>query len=180
MIKIGDIKKTKYYESDVASAFFLFAFCFIWISKFGNIKEEDITISFFLLPIVVVITLIIHELIHIIFFKIFGKNKARIKVLRDKTLKAIMIYQENKDVFYTKFQTITILLMPLIIITIISSILLFFMPNSLIIKVNMILNILGNVIDIVITTRLLIHVPNNISINYTYEQKYGVILNYYK
>lgn len=180
MEKIGDMKKTKYYITDIFSVIIVSLFCLIWTFKFGNIKREYINLAFFTLPIIVIITLTIHELIHILFFKLFGKKKAKIKVLRDKDLKAIVIYQHNKDVFYSKLQTITVLLMPLILITMVSIVLLFFIPNSLIIKFNMILNVFGSVIDMAITVRLLIYAPKGIKINYTYEKECGVILNYYK
>lgn len=143
----------------------------------GNISLDDINIFFIGLPLLVIATFILHEYIHIFFFKLFSKGKANIKVIREKDLGAVIMYQENKDVSYSKYQTIMVLIAPLVLITIVS---IPFMNNSLVgllIKANMYLNIMGSSVDCTLIFKLLRKYKNNIKISYDYEKEKGVIMN---
>lgn len=86
------------------------------------------------------------------------------------------MYQENKEVLYSKYQSIIILIAPLIIITILSIPFLNLSYIGLVIKVNMYLNIVGSSVDSTIIFRLLKE-KNNIKINYDYDKEIGVIMN---
>lgn len=155
--------------------FNLIIMAFIYLK--GNISVEDINIFFIGLPFLVIATFIFHEYIHIFFFKLFSKGKANIKVIREKDLGAVIMYQENKEVIYSKYQTILVLIAPLVIITILS---MPFIDNSLIgllIKANMYLNIMGSSVDCTLIFKLITTYKNDIKINYDYEKEKGVIMN---
>lgn len=178
--KIGEIKKSKICCFDfILGSIIVLLISFLTV-KYGNIHITDFKLDIILLPVIVTTTLVIHELIHIFCFLAFGQGKAKIKVVRDKKIRAIIMYQYNKDVFYKKTQTIIIMLAPLILVSMVSMVLLRYFPESFNIKANMILNVIGSLIDCGIVVRLLVTVPNNIKINYDYKSEEGVILNYYK
>lgn len=126
------------------------------------------------LPIVVIITLAIHETIHILAFKCLGHGEARIRIRRDKRAGAIVIQQINDKLFYDKKSTIVILLSPFIIITIVTSILLAYLPYSLVIYVNCILNAVGSSIDMYVSLRLIFCFPKNIIIKYNNGEEVGM------
>lgn len=182
MERITSINRKKITPLDFLSAGVIILSCIIYTYIFlkDNSIESLLDLSIIFLPIIVTLTLVIHEYIHVIFFKVFGKGKAKIKVIRDKNMKAIIMYQSNKDVFYNKTQTILILLSPLFIITAFSLLLLVFFNSNLLIRMNMILNILGSIIDFAVSMRLLIKLPKDIKINYSYNNDSGVIMNCYK
>ena len=148
-----------------------------FIYFYEGITADDINLSFISLPLVVVATFIFHEYIHIFFFKVFSNGKADIKVIKEKDFGAVIMYQQNKEVLYTKFQSIFILIAPLILITLISIPFLNLPVVGLIFKANMYLNIMGSSIDCGLVFRLLRAYKNNIRINYDYEKTNGVIMN---
>lgn len=143
----------------------------------GNISLSDVNLTFILLPIGVMITFVFHEYIHIFFFKILSNGKANIKVIRERDLGAVIVYQENKKVLYSKYQTIIVLIAPLVIITILSIPLINHSLISLVIKTNMYLNIVGSSIDCALIFKLIRKYNNSIKINYDYENDIGVIMN---
>lgn len=158
----------------VVTALILLALISAISTGYINFLEVDIKVIF--LPAFVIGTLITHELIHISLFEIFSKGKADVEVLVDRALGAIVVYQKNKNVFYNKLQTIIILLAPVIIITLISLIRIEINPEwSMVLKVNMLLNILGSLTDIVLSLKL-ISCKGNIRINYDFEEDKGILV----
>lgn len=167
-------KDINYKDIIFASIFNLLLIAYIYL--YGDISISDINLTFIILPIVVIATFVFHEYIHIFFFKVFSNGKANIRVIREKDLGAVIMYQENKEVLYSKYQSIIILIAPLIIITILSIPFLNLSYIGLVIKVNMYLNIVGSSVDSTIIFRLLKE-KNNIKINYDYDKEIGVIMN---
>ena len=165
-------KDINYKDIIFASIFNLLLIAYIYL--YGDISISDINLTFIILPIVVIATFVFHEYIHIFFFKVFSNGKANIRVIREKDLGAVIMYQENKEVLYSKYQSIIILIAPLIIITILSIPFLNLSYIGLVIKVNMYLNIVGSSVDSTIIFRLLKE-KNNIKINY--DKEIGVIMN---
>lgn len=146
-------KKTNLFLPIIFAIFFSTSFILLNVFLFNiseliiNFKLENI-IYF---PLLMITTLVLHELIHIILFKLFGKGQAIIKIIRDKDLKSIIIKQENENLFYTKMQVIIILLTPLIVITVISFLVQVIpITNNfgLLIMLNNVLNALGSCIDV--------------------------------
>lgn len=113
-----------------------------------------------------IIILLIHELIHIGFYLLFSKGKAKIQVKREKEYGALMIYQINEKVCYSRNEMILILLAPLILITIILFILINFINTPFLLYINLLLNVLGSSIDFYISAFLLIKYPSNIKISF--------------
>lgn len=126
------------------------------------------------IPLVVVITLIIHEAIHIIAFKYFGHGQAKIRVRRDKRAGAIVIQQMNSELFYDKRATIAILLAPFVILTIVSVIMLMYIPYPLVIYINCVLNAVGSSIDMYVSLRLIFCFPNDVKIKYNNGEEVGM------
>lgn len=154
----------------------------MWIGSFviGYLNMEKLDLKVLYLPILVIVTLVIHEYIHIVLFKVFGKGSADIEIKRDKKLGAIVVHQKNKEVLYNKKETIIILLMPAILITVASLIKISLFPSwEMILKVNMLLNIIGSSIDIVTSYKLLQH-KDDIMINYDFIEGKGMRMNIYK
>lgn len=155
MKKINEFNMDNISKMNEFLAFLYECFCCIYL---GIILKQISKISFYilLLPIFVIVTLIIHESIHILFFKIFNKN-SKIKIINNH-FKQIFMYQSNENVYYNKFQTIIILLSPLIFISIISFILINCIPFDnivLLIAMNMIINAMGSVTDVISSINLL-------------------------
>lgn len=156
----------------------LFALCYILLTLSSvfliDMKFSDLTPVFLFLPIVVVCTFIFHELIHVFFF-IFFDERAKICVIRDRDLKACIMYQSNSDVNYSKKQTLIILLAPCLLITAMSVAMI---PHSgiwnLTFTVNMVLNCIGSVTDFVIAHRLIKIKQRDIRISYCYDKNIGV------
>lgn len=144
--------------------------------KLNILKEINLNniIQIVLIPLVVTTTLIIHEIIHIIAFKYFGKGQARVRVRRNKEAGAIVIQQMNNELFYNKIETIVILLAPFIILTIASLIMLTYKPFQLAIYFNCILNSVGSSIDIYVALRLIFCFPNYIKIRYNNGEEVGM------
>lgn len=144
----------------------------------------NITFEFLLLPFIIILTLIIHESIHILFFKILNKESLiSIKTERNSKnkIKAICIYQSNKNIAYNKLQTFVILLSPVVLITFFSSLLLLFIPQTsiwyLIISINAIINAMGSATDVVLSLKLIRkYYFKEIAIKYDYRDKNMVVL----
>lgn len=180
MKKIDEISKLNIDKNYVRNILFLMTiiFTFAFISTYININNFDLSIL--TLPIWVIITLIMNEVIHIILFKAFGKKQAIIEIKRDKDLGAIIVLQKNKEVFYSKIESITILLSPLILITIATLVIIPFYPESgELLKINMLLNIMGSLTDIV-TSYILARHKKDIFINYEFSKEKGVFLNIFE
>lgn len=141
------------------------------IERYINPSEAG---KIFTLPIFVAITLILHEAIHVMFFKIFGKGQAKIRVKVEREMGAIAIQQMNPDVLYTKNETICMLLAPFVFITIISIPLLSISYFAPIIYLNCMLNSIGSSIDIYITLRLLMSFKGNLRIQYNNGNNTGM------
>lgn len=130
---------------------------------------DKINIFMLLLPILIMITLIIHEFIHIILFKLLNK-KAIIKIINNNW-KQIFIYQSNPKVCYSKLETAIILISPFIIITIITFFILGFINTKgsiyILFAINGVINAMGSVTDIVSIIKLYrTYFKQNIYINY--------------
>ncbi|MCC0672194.1 MULTISPECIES: DUF3267 domain-containing protein [unclassified Clostridioides] len=137
--------------------------------------------SLFYFITIVIGTVIIHELIHILFFNFFSNGKAKIKIKYDKHIGSIVIYQSNEVILYNKIQTIIILLAPLVLITIISFFCIFYFKTiSEILKINLVLNSMGSTGDFILSSKLFHnYISKNILINYSYSSQEGTIMNIY-
>lgn len=142
-----------------------------WI---GCFRLPSSLLELFILLIVIILTTVFHEWLHVVMFKWFGKGEARTKVLRDKKLRALMIYQSNPNVVYTKRETLWILLTPFLLITLLS--LIFMMIDSIywMVSMNMILNALGSCLDIALCLKMYRDYPKYQSVSYVYEAGEGV------
>lgn len=138
---------------------------------------NNLDFYFLTLPVVMIITTVIHEYIHIIFFKLFGKGKANIKIMRNKDIKGIVVLQQNKDVKYSLNQILIILLSPLIIITVISLLLsVTALDNiNLIIGTNMWLNCIGSTTDVVLSFKR--YKEGEGATNFEYTKEEGIVMN---
>ena len=163
----------------------LFSFIFIIIVShlllFGfNLNVFDKFIYFLLIPLTIAFVLVIHELIHILLFKYFGKGQAKIKIIYDKELGAIAIYQCNKEVLYSLKEVLAILLTPMLFLTVIGFILLNLTNNLLfleLIKLNILVNLAGSSLDFLISLLLLKkYKRNDIKIYFDYKLKEGMEL----
>ena len=100
------------------------------------------------------ISLILHELTHILFFKIFGKGKAKISVRI--SFQEIFIEQTNRNLAYTRNQMVFILISPFLLIFILCILLSIVFPEYyLIFYIVCIANSLASMIDVGLTFRLL-------------------------
>lgn len=120
------------------------------------------------------IIIVIHELIHIIFFKIFGKGKAKIKI--KFSIEKILIQQVNKELYYTKNQMILILLSPLIFITLIlvfiSLIISYFYTIFYLVCI---MNCIGCLIDLGVSISILRYSNRESKIYYYFEEGNPII-----
>lgn len=109
---------------------------------------------------------VIHELIHVGFFLLFGEGKAKIKVKREKSLGAVVMHQVNEQVYYKRWQMVVILLSPLILLTIALLLLSLISPFIYLIFFNIVLNALGSSVDIYLSYQLLTKHDSKIRINF--------------
>ena len=121
--------------------------------------------------------LVIHELIHIAVYKLFGKGQARISVEKEKKLGAIVVHQTNQDVFYTKPEMLAILLSPMVILTIVLTVIFKFTSYPFLIYINIALNLIGSSIDFYISMLLIKRYPKDILLNFNSED---ITMNIYK
>lgn len=181
MRKIDEFNINNVSKFDKLFAFLYECICCVLL---GICLRELSIISFYILylPIFVIITLIIHESIHIVFFKIFNK-KSKIKIINNH-FKQIFMYQSNKEIYYNKYQTIIILLAPLILISLIS----FIIMNLITIKsfyllffINAIINAMGSVTDLISSLKLFIKYFNKkVFIKYELQNNEVNIIIYIK
>lgn len=176
MHKIASISNANITHKDEFIAFVYECICCVFMG-FSLRNWNHIKIFLLMLPFLVVFTLFIHESIHILFFKLFGKE-ATIKIINDN-FKNIYVYQSNKNVYYTRLQTIVILLAPLILISIATLIILHFSNETIFvpISVNGVINAMGAMTDIVLSIKLLCY-RGKIVVGY--EKKENIILNIYQ
>lgn len=117
------------------------------------------------------VVFIVHELIHMAFFIIFGKNKAKVKLVKEKKLNAFVVKQLNPNVYYSKLQTIIILLAPLVLInSILFTLLMKTNLSMLIIYANIFANTLASCIDCYVSLKLMLKFDNEILINYSTDE----------
>lgn len=176
MQKIDKISNENITKQDELIAFIYECICCIFMGL--SLRNWNyIKIFLITLPFLVIFTLVIHESIHILFFKLFSKE-AQIKIINDN-FKNIYIYQSNKNVYYTRLQTIIILLAPLVLISTITLFILRFTNEQLFvpISVNGVINAMGAMTDIVLSIKLFFY-KGKIFINY--EKKDYITLNIYK
>lgn len=148
---------------------------FYKIHPFNFITAFDIsTFEKIMLMLIIILTLIIHEIIHILTFKYYGNGEAKVKIKIDKKSRAIVMQQINHNVSYSKQETMLVLLLPFLIITIISIILIIYMENPIIPYFNCILNAVGSSIDIFIALKLFFKFPKDISVKYGNENEVGM------
>ncbi|HBG8471525.1 TPA: DUF3267 domain-containing protein [Clostridioides difficile] len=184
MKKISEISKKNIGKLDIFLGIIfniLIVIGYILFNDFEFLINNINLKSLFYFIAIVVSTVIVHELIHILFFNFFSKGKAKIKIKYDKHIGSIVIYQSNKVILYNKIQTIIILLAPLLSIAIISFFCIFyFKAISEILKINLILNSMGSTGDFIISSKLFHnYISKNILINYSYSSHKGTIMNIY-
>jgi hypothetical protein len=138
---------------------FIYPFSFIDYMKPSHLIEILMTVP------TVLFVFLIHEWIHVFFFILFGKGKAKIKVKRERKIGAVIMHQVNEDVFYSRIQMIIILLAPFILLTILLTGLMFWIHLPYLFYVNILLNVLGSSVDLYLTTKLLIY-PFPVWINF--------------
>lgn len=129
-----------------------------------------------ILPSMLVI-LFLHEMIHVGFFHLFGKGKAKIVPKREKELGAIIMHQVNSDVFYTRNQMFVILLSPLVLLTFLLLLCHVFIPLPFLIFINIVLNSIGSSTDIYVSYRLLTRYSSQHMINFDSDDH---IMNLYE
>lgn len=139
------------------------------------IEDERIIEILLILPSMLLI-FIIHEFVHIGFYLLFGKGRAKIKVVRDRSIGAVMMHQVNEDVFYTRTQMIIILLAPLVLLSVVILGLHSLVSAPFLIWVNIVLNALGSSVDIYVSWRLLKIGKAPLIVNFN---SYEVVLNIY-
>lgn len=122
----------------------------------------------------VLVTTIGHEWIHVLFFQWFGKGEAKTKVIRNRKLRALMVYQSNPNVVYTKNQTVWILLAPFLIITLVSLGLEWSMIDPWYVRTNMMINIIGSSLDLALIIKLYRDYPLYNRVAYHYVEGEGV------
>ncbi|MFF2531620.1 DUF3267 domain-containing protein [Brevibacillus sp. NPDC058079] len=112
------------------------------------------------------LSFVIHEYIHVGFFLLFGRGKARIKVSREKSVGAVVIHQVNEKVYYKRWEMLVILLSPLVILT--SGFLLMFPLISMpfLLFANIALNAMGSSIDMYVSFQLLTKHHSRVKINF--------------
>lgn len=118
-----------------------------------------------IIPIMLLL-LVVHELIHVGLFILFGNGKAKIRVSINKKYRAIVVKQINKEVFYNKKETILILISPLLTLSIVLFLLMFVVNMPLLLCSNLIINALGSSIDLYISVKLLVKHDKDILVNY--------------
>lgn len=109
--------------------------------------------------------IVIHELIHAVLFILFGKGQAKIRIERNKKHGTIVVHQKNEKVFYSKLETIIILLAPCLIVNLLCLLSMFVLAKPLLLYVVLILNSLGSCIDIYLSI-IVSRFPSNCKINY--------------
>lgn len=177
--KIDEINKSKFPKNIIYITVVLNICTWIVLIALDYINISSLDLSVIYLPIIITVTLVIHESIHICLFKLFSDGKANIEIIKDKDIGAIIIFQKNKDVFYSKAKTIVILLAPALILTLISLVLIkMFAFQSLLIKINMLLNLTGSSTDI-LTSLFLLKFRDDMLINYDYTKEDGISMNIY-
>lgn len=154
-----------------------------WISLYvlqldilSYLDQDKLLEVLMILPTVMFI-FVIHEYVHVGFFLLFGKGKAKIKVVREKSVGAVVMHQVNENVFYTRIQMVIILLAPLIVVTIALLIMHIFIPASFLIWTNIVLNALGSAIDLYVSYKLLTIQSKSIIVNFKADE---VVMNIYK
>lgn len=175
MTKIATISNHNITKKDEFIAFIYECICCVFMGL--SLRNWNHIVVFLItLPFLVITTLVIHESIHILFFRIFSKE-AKIEIINDE-FKSIYIYQSNPNVFYTKWQTIVILISPLVLISLITWLLLPFCNESILvpISVNGVINAMGAMTDVVLSIKLLTY-KKQIFVNY--EKKESITLNVY-
>lgn len=182
-VQIGTIQSN---NSNRALAFFLGAAVTFIIGWF-SLKIHDFSpISYLdtskLIEILVVIPtmlfiLFVHEMIHVIFFHLFGKGRAKIEVKIDKEIGAVIMHQVNSEVYYRRNEMLAILLAPLILISVVLVLLDAYILFPFLLWVNILLNAIGSSTDIYISYRLLKEYSSNDLINFDSSKH---ILNVYK
>ncbi|WCK57218.1 DUF3267 domain-containing protein (plasmid) [Aneurinibacillus sp. Ricciae_BoGa-3] len=131
-------------------------------------------VEILLIPIAVVIVFFFHEMIHIGFFYAIGKGKTQLDV---KWIRgAVFIHQMNPDLYFTKRQMLIILLSPVILLTVLMSLLMTFSYVPFLLYANILFNLLESSIDIYVSYRLLRH-KSPIFVNFETE---NVNMNIYK
>lgn len=139
--------------------------------------KPDKLIEVILLIPSVFIVFFIHELIHVFFFLLFGKGKAKIKISRERSIGAVVMHQINEEVFYTRMQMVIILVSPLVLLTVILLCLQVVLPFSYLLFFNILLNTLGSTVDIYVTYHLLFKYSSSILINF---DKSAISMNIYE
>lgn len=174
---VSKISKKSISKIDIVIAIIFNIVSILLFIGFFKPSLNDLDFKFLLVPLIMIITTIIHEYIHLLFFKLFGNGNADIKIIRNKDVKGIVVFQQNKNVKYNLNEILIILLSPLVIITIISIILSFIFSKdiTLIIGVNMWLNCVGSTTDVVLSFKRYKEGVGNTYFEYIKED--GIVMN---
>jgi hypothetical protein len=121
--------------------------------------------------------LFLHEMIHVFFFHLFGKGKAKIVPKREKELGAIIMHQVNTEVFYTRNQMLFILLSPLVLLTMLLLLSGLWIPLPFLLFINILLNSIGSSTDLYASYRLLFQYSSRHFVNFDSNEH---ILNIYE
>jgi hypothetical protein len=130
---------------------------FIYPFSFMNYLERSHLIEILMTVPTILFVFLVHEWIHVFFFILFGKGKAKIKVKRERKIGAVIMHQVNEEVFYSRIQMIIILLAPLVFLTILLAGLMCWIGLPYLFYVNILLNVLGSSVDLYLTFRLLLY-----------------------
>lgn len=141
------------------------------------ISLENWTNQLVLVFLAYLVVFVVHELIHMIFFKIFSNNKAKLKLVKDKELNAFIVKQLNPNIYYSRFQTIVTLLAPLVLLNSFMLMLLVKIELPIVIYASILGNTLASCIDCYVSLRLLVNYDKNILVNYSVDK---VNMNIYK
>lgn len=124
------------------------------VSFLTYLDSSKVVETIAILPAMFVV-LLVHELIHVAFFHLFGKGKAKIEMKLDKEIGAIIMHQVNPNVYYRRNELLVILLAPLILLTAGLLLLDLVIILPFLIWINILLNAIGSSTDLYVSFRLL-------------------------
>ncbi|MEK3955748.1 DUF3267 domain-containing protein [Psychrobacillus sp. FSL K6-1464] len=134
--------------------------------SFGSYLQPDKVIeTIFIIPTMLFL-LLVHEGIHVLFFLMYGKGKAKIEVKRERSVGAIIMHQVNPEVYYRRNEMLVILLAPLVIIT--GGLLMLdqIVMLPFLLMTNILLNSIGSSVDLYLSYQLLFRYKSQHFINF--------------
>lgn len=149
---------------------------FIDLDIISYLQKDKLMEVLLILPTMFVV-FVIHELIHVGLFIWFGKGNAKIKIRREKSIKAVVIHQTNENVFYNRREKLIILLAPLLLLTTLLILLSLVAPMPFLLATNIALNALRSTTDLYVAFLLLSKYHSKVKINFHPSK---MILNVYE